>query len=313
MKRRKPLLTLLLALPAAAHAISASDCLRNTMLPINIRDISFGCGNISSYPSRLPPFDPSPEINVKFNSPDNYQGATNLDSRNTLELSFNNGAYIAARAHSVNGSNFVELEAESGALSRRNVLSSEVVASTRWRDSFRISGGNGNAELKVTVAWPGLAPWPPGTIDGTTSNHVGIYVPEEWHGTFQLSYKQGMTEALDQTGSTTHQGSFSTILDEFRGSQTYDFYVPYDTWIALEGSLTVNAKNTNKSFASGVNITGIELPAEARLETYSGDPLYALAAAPVPEPETWAMLLAGLGIVATTARRKAAGDKLDQA
>ena len=40
---------------------------------------------------------------------------------------------------------------------------------------------------------------------------------------------------------------------------------------------------------------------------------YQLSLAPVPEPETWAMLLAGLGIVTAAARRKASGGKADQA
>ncbi|MFO1385706.1 MAG: FxDxF family PEP-CTERM protein [Chitinivorax sp.] len=40
---------------------------------------------------------------------------------------------------------------------------------------------------------------------------------------------------------------------------------------------------------------------------------YQLSISPVPEPETWAMLLAGLGIVTAAARRKASGGKADQA
>ena len=40
---------------------------------------------------------------------------------------------------------------------------------------------------------------------------------------------------------------------------------------------------------------------------------YQLSLAAVPEPETWAMLLAGLGIVTAAARRKASGGKADQA
>lgn len=42
------------------------------------------------------------------------------------------------------------------------------------------------------------------------------------------------------------------------------------------------------------------------------DQTYQLSLAPVPEPETWAMLLAGLGVVAVT-RRKHAGSAVDQA
>lgn len=64
----------------------------------------------------------------------------------------------------------------------------------------------------------------------------------------------------------------------------------------------MSAVNTNKSFASGVSISNIALPSGVTLETFSGAPLY--SAAPVPEPETWAMLLAGLGVVTAAARRK---------
>lgn len=316
MIRLKTLFIALLSLPAAVHALSASHCSGTDTFGAAVSGNTFACGEFSQ--SGLLPFPlnsgpTSPTINV-FIPGTVDQGTASLDSRNLLQ--FSNGAYFAAQAHSVNGSNFVELHAQSGRLSNSSGVNSHVMAGTSWQDSFRLRGGNGETELAITVAWPGLIPPPPGSSVTNWEAWDTAFLPPTWEANFHLRYKQGTTEVLKQDFSMdpiSYEGSINVPLQEYQGSTTYRFTVPYDTWIALEGGLTVSAVNTNKSFASGVKITGIELPTGARLETYSGNPLYTLAAAPVPEPETWAMLLAGLGIVAAAARRKAATGKPNQA
>ena len=252
-----------------------------------------------------------PAINVFIPASVN-QGAASLDSRDLLQ--FSNGAYFAAQAHSVNGSNFVEVQARAGSLTGVTALNSHVMASTSWQDAFRLSGGSGEAELAITIAWPGLAPFPPGTLYSNTTMTLPPFLPSSWEANYQLRYREITAGAPNQLfddipDSTSYQGSLHAAFNEFQGSALYRFNVPYDTWIALEGSLLVSAVNTNKSFASGVSIANIELPSGVTLQTYSGNPL----TAPVPEPETWAMLLAGLGIVTAAAHRKATGGKADQA
>lgn len=302
----KSLSLALLALPAMAHALSASACGGSDLSGNpSFGGGSFACGQFSSggMPdlAGMPPSRPTVDVFI----PGNNGVSARVDSRDVLTLA--NGAYFAAQSHSVNGSNYVELQARPGHLGPFSGIDSSVMAGTRWQDSFRISGGNGQAEVAITVAWPGLIPPPADWHESVWTVNDPAFQSPAWNGNFRLRYQEGTTEALNLPfmESSAH-GSFSSALSEYQGNATYRFNVPYDTWIALEGSLIVSAVNMDKSFAGGVSITGMMLPDGAELVTQSGMPLFNIETPPVPEPETWAMLLAGLGIVGVAARRRAA-------
>ncbi len=118
-------------------------------------------------------------------------------------------------------------------------------------------------------------------------------------------YLTGCTTAINLCGTShlikinTANGA-GTDIGDTGYNQMYGLAADDTTLFAFSADTTSNFNN----FLYKINPTTGNV---AVLQGFNGDtigPVYGAALAPVPEPETFAMLLAGLGVVASIARRR---------
>ena len=126
---------------------------------------------------------------------------------------------------------------------------------------------------------------------------------------FSLSTKSYLGVVIkDQPNFSAN--SFAAVLDIYNLAAS--LYDGANQWIAdlnystpgMIGPLTIDQFNLDTTLDAGdysLKVSGIAWGMGGGL--YS----YAVAAQPVPEPETWAMMLAGLGMVGYALRRRNAG------
>jgi hypothetical protein len=125
-----------------------------------------------------------------------------------------------------------------------------------------------------------------------------LFIDGGWSDAFNTNYFDAIHHAqsvsiVSLIGRTTvnYPGNFSTYgmvsdRDSF-GRQYYDMMYSFQGGDTIYGAAYLNAFSEQVDVASD----------------YIGTYLYR-ATAPVPEPETWAMLLAGLGLLGFAARRR---------
>lgn len=102
----------------------------------------------------------------------------------------------------------------------------------------------------------------------------------------------------DYLGSQTGPNGSSFDLD---GNETLEF-VPINQAIVVEAAAE---GDVNLDFAHTAVIKSITLPTGVTVSTLDGSAIpFAVLTAPVPEPETYALMLAGLGLVGFAARRR---------
>src|SRR5450830_345663 len=109
-------------------------------------------------------------------------------------------------------------------------------------------------------------------------------------------------------GSSPQSGSFTDVTGQRTGAGTLSFsnlsagrytLTLAGTW----GSVTKSGEDWNKTSAK-VNLLDGDKPGEHGHELNSFSKTAVTALTPVPEPESYAMLLAGLGLMGTIARRR---------
>lgn len=133
-------------------------------------------------------------------------------------------------------------------------------------------------------------------LSGTVTGFIGNLVFNEFKGSTDASVAgsvsinggpaQSFTENLVRT-VTASGGNFSSGYYAASGSLPLGGF----TSLSFSGTLTLNASSQANSFASII--------AQAQNEMKVG-----LVANPVPEPETYALMLAGLGVLGALARRR---------
>ena len=99
---------------------------------------------------------------------------------------------------------------------------------------------------------------------------------------------------------------------EFGSSNTPTSAITWSTSVPF-GS--IDADPSDGSFSYSGQLTGLSTTKTYWIHLYgtASDGAYALTLAPVPEPETYAMLLAGLGLMGTIARRRSAAKTVEGA
>ena len=106
---------------------------------------------------------------------------------------------------------------------------------------------------------------------------------------YTLNFFAGNSTAASRTGTGTvdvQVGSLTTSVATAVATSDPIVWAPVSlTFTALAPSTTLSFSNTENSFTHFAFIDGVSVTA-------------------VPEPQTWALLLAGLGIVSTAARRR---------
>ncbi len=108
------------------------------------------------------------------------------------------------------------------------------------------------------------------------------------------------------TGSSPEYGTVSGLLStgEFWGNNNL-FYSPPQTYVNLDGVSfdLVSGMQVNLFYSSDYGAAG-KYPASSILAFFLNGTVSVSPLAPVPEPETYAMLLAGLGLLGVLARRR---------
>ena len=143
------------------------------------------------------------------------------------------------------------------------------------------------AGASFTAVGKAATPWI--DLDAVTLAALGNVSPEKWEG-LAIGPRLADGSYLILTGTDNDY----SVTQNTDGIQ-FDMYFNFTTGQRQQCDLGVNCAGAGWSLLPGV------LHA---YKTAVGDPVMAAYTAPVPEPETWAMLLAGLGLVGLMARRR---------
>ena len=221
-----------------------------------------------------------------------------------VELELNRKGYgYHAAATSQTGLAMARVETKSvaGSGNGYNYGSSSANATSTWSDWLVISGGTGEGTASFrSMLDGGLASGKNGSA-GYSLNigyTTGAYCDWWYNACSEADQNQTL---FNQSSSLSGKGK-STLSEDVEGEFTF----AYDKAFKLTVTLNVNAANGGMAdFTLATLGDSLYLPAGASLFSASGLP-YAQA---VPEAETYAMMLAGLGLVGWAARRRSTTSK----
>jgi hypothetical protein len=186
----------------------------------------------------------------------------------------------------------------------------QIGALSIWSDLFTISGGVGNGMAQVSAVVSGA-------LSGNYYSAFGYALIKSDAPLLPQDILPVPTQPIQPDDfffnltSTLYQAGGSVVLSAYNDSvsaagpvqivlgNSFDF--TYDSPFYLTGILVVGASESGEAEFSHTADFGMTVVGDGEVDALSGT-AYA-AAQPVPEPETWAMLLAGLGLVALRLRR----------
>ncbi|MDP1923821.1 MAG: PEP-CTERM sorting domain-containing protein [Thiobacillus sp.] len=178
-----------------------------------------------------------------------------------------------------------------------NYGSSTANASASWSDWFVISGGAGLGTANFESVLTGTLS---SAKNGSASYSLNIAYSTGaycyyWYNTCgEADQDQSL---LSQTSSLSGKAK-STLSQNIEGEFTFEYDKPFQ----LMASLNTSAAYGSMADLSLVSLgSSLILPAGSQMLSASG-----LTVQAVPEAETYAMMLAGLGLVGFAARRRAA-------
>jgi hypothetical protein len=193
-----------------------------------------------------------------------------------------------------------------------------------WEELYQIGGGTGTGQFTGTIH-----------IDGSLANLNNGSASMQWSlQTFSNQLVASLTASYDSLTDTWSKSVFSngawtntsgsgalTINEDVTGSYSFTYgaalYLKSDLLTSVSG-------NGGADFSNTVQFTGMILPQDTTIFVVSGaraadygiafagngngticpDLACALSTQPIPEPQTYALLLAGLGLVGWVARRR---------
>jgi hypothetical protein len=166
-------------------------------------------------------------------------------------------------------------------------------AESSWSDAFTIFGGTGTGILSVSVQVEG-------SLTGTGANSTYVLFASET----PIS-SAGLVDYTDHGNNAPPDGSKTVIgvYESISGSNIYTGDIPftYGTTFYIASYLGAEVLGDGTADFYGSSHFGATAPNGSTVTGASGT-TYALAAA-VPEAETYALMLAGLGLVGFAARR----------
>ncbi|MHB1215785.1 MAG: PEP-CTERM sorting domain-containing protein [Thiobacillus sp.] len=201
------------------------------------------------------------------------------------------------RAGAVSESGVAKASAETLWSQTSGAGSSLASASSTWSDWFVMSGGTGLGTARFASQLDGVMVSARNGSAGYSLNigyATGAYCD---YGNTACGEADRSQTLFNQTSSLSGKGK-STLSQDIEGEFTF----AYDKAFQLTATLNVNAANGGMAEFSLASLgSSLILPEGANLLNASG--LYVQA---VPEADTYAMMLAGLGLVGFAARRRAA-------
>lgn len=175
-----------------------------------------------------------------------------------------------------------------------NYGSSSANGSSTWSDWFVISGGTGEATASFVSLLEGTMN---SSKNGSASYGLDIGYSTGATCYFICSESDQSQTVFSQTSSLSGKGK-TTLSQQIEGEFTF----AYDQPFLLTATLNVGATSGGTAdFSLSSLSSSLVLPAGVQLASASG--YFAQA---VPEPETYAMMLAGLGLVGLSVMRRRA-------
>ena len=232
----------------------------------------------------------------------NFSESDSSSDGSMLAIDLNRKGY-AYRAEAASSTGVLKAVAETRSPSNSsngynyNYGNSTANANASWSDWFVISGGAGlgtaNFESVLSgtlnVAKNGSASY---SLDITYSTGAYCYY---W---YTSCGEADQTQTLFNQFASFSGKAKSSLSQDIEGEFTFEYDKPFQ----LMATLNTNAANGGMADLSLASLgSSLFLPAGSQMLSASG--LYVQA---VPEAETWAMMLAGLGLVGFAARRRAA-------
>lgn len=189
---------------------------------------------------------------------------------------------IAASAFSAQAQNIVV----NGSFEQ--VTSSNAQNAGTWSIYKNIIGWTGNPNIEVRDKVAGTTPFGSNFVELDTTKNSHMYQDITGNGWYELSFwyaaRQGVAAGSNGLGFTF--GNLAgTVLQNTAGNAAGTVWTKYTGNVLLSGT------------------TRLEFYANGRSDSYGGS-LDNISVTAVPEPESLAMMLAGLGLMGTIARRR---------
>ena len=190
------------------------------------------------------------------------------------------------------------------------VFESFAEASSAWRDVWTFSG---NGHFSGSIAIDGTSrlddiPFIKSSYDKSPLPAFGdwFYDLRVWDVT-HLSVSEFFELGGPTLVARAYQSGFDEQRESFASSLGLDFDFLVGTTYVVTAELSTNGYNGRQiDLYNTARLTAVLLSDGVRLDALSGHD-YLAVAAPVPEPSTWALLLAGMLAVGRLARQRSAG------
>ena len=178
-----------------------------------------------------------------------------------------------------------------------NYGNSSASANSSWSDWFVISGGTGLGTANFESVLNGTLS---AAKNGSASYslNIGYSTNSYCYYWYNTCSEADQNQTLFNQSSSLSGKAKSTLSQDIEGEFTFE----YDKAFQLTATLNTSSANGGMADFNLASLgSSLVLPVGAQMLSASG--LYVQA---VPEPETYAMLLAGLGLVGIAARRRVA-------
>lgn len=230
----------------------------------------------------------------------NFSENDSSSDGSTIAIELNRKGY-AYKAEASSNAGVLKAVAETKANSSNsygyNYGNSSASANANWSDWFVISGGTGLGTANFESVLNGTLS---AAKNGSASYslNIGYSTNSYCYYWYNTCSEADQNQTLFSQSSSLSGKAKSTLSQDIEGEFTFE----YDKAFQLTANLNTSSANGGMADFNLASLgSSLVLPVGAQM--LSASSLYVQA---VPEPETYAMLLAGLGLVGFAARRRAA-------